>query len=97
MEKFYEMQQDENGIVGPEGPGWPRISPMVPVAVREHFLDHKAQPDKSGTLFPQARTPRPIPLGHRLPRAETKLEDSSGYMLVVADDGVFVFEAFGVE
>ena len=54
MEKFYEMQQDENGIVGPEGPGWPRISPMVPVAVREHFLDDKAQPDKSGTLFPQA-------------------------------------------
>ena len=37
-----------------EGPGWPRISPMVPVAVREHFLDDKAQPDKNGTLFPQA-------------------------------------------
>ena len=27
---------------------------MVPVAVREHFLDDKAQPDKNGTLFPQA-------------------------------------------
>ena len=26
---------------------------MVPVAVRDHFLDEKAQPDKSGTLFPQ--------------------------------------------
>ena len=27
-------QVEEGGIVGPEGPGWPRISPMVPVAVR---------------------------------------------------------------
>ena len=29
MEKFYQMQVEEGGIVGPEGPGWPRISPMV--------------------------------------------------------------------
>ena len=35
-------QVEEGGIVGPEGPGWPRISPMVPVAVRAHFLDGKA-------------------------------------------------------
>ena len=32
---------------------WPRISPLVPVAVRSHFLDEHAQPDKRGTLFPQ--------------------------------------------
>ena len=54
MEQFYQMQaEEEGGILGPEGPGWPRISPMVPVAVREHFLDEKAQPDNRGTLFPQ--------------------------------------------
>jgi hypothetical protein len=60
MEKFYQMQIEEGGIVGPEGPGWPRISPMVPVAVREHFLDDNAQPARDeaggvtkGELFPQ--------------------------------------------
>ena len=53
-------QVEEGGIVGPEGPGWPRISPMVPVAVRAHFLDGKAQPAtgagggvQEGELFPQ--------------------------------------------
>lgn len=53
MEQFYRMQLEAGGIVGPEGPGWPRISPMVPVAVRAHFLDEHARPDMRGTLFPR--------------------------------------------
>jgi hypothetical protein len=39
MEKFYQMQVGKGGIVGPEGPGWPRISPMVP----EHDLVNPRQ------------------------------------------------------
>ena len=53
MESFYEMQQSVGGIVGPEGPGWPRLGPMVPAAVREHFIDEHALPAPSGELFPR--------------------------------------------
>jgi hypothetical protein len=53
MESFYKMQQQVGGIVGPEGPGWPRLGPMVPAAVREHFIDEHALPAPSGELFPR--------------------------------------------
>lgn len=47
------MQQKMGGIVGPEGPGWPRLGPMVPAAVREHFIDEYSLPAPTGELFPR--------------------------------------------
>eukprot|EP01052_Picozoa_sp_SAG31_P005231 SAG31_NODE_227_length_19818_cov_6.503271_8_plen_114_part_00 len=57
------MRQIElGGIVGPEGPGWPRLdlaSPSrsglvyVPEIVRQHFLDERAETAPDCTRWPQ--------------------------------------------
>ena len=62
METFYRMQKELGGIMGPEGPGWPRFDHrapnrcgmvQVPRMVREVFLDKHAEPDATGQLWPQ--------------------------------------------
>jgi hypothetical protein len=55
MEAFYQSQIDAGGIIGPEGPGWPRMGPMVPEAVRDHFIDEASLPAPAydGKLFPR--------------------------------------------
>jgi hypothetical protein len=62
MEKFYQMQYETGGILGPEGPGWSRLDysapnragfNAVPVPVRELFIDEHAQPSSDGRLWPQ--------------------------------------------
>ena len=48
VESFFQMQRDAGGIVGPEGPGWPRLQPVgndgvqftsLPPSIAEDFLD----------------------------------------------------------
>ena len=62
MEKFYQMQQSLGGIVGPEGPGWPRLDfdapnrcgfTFLPEMVREEFVDEHAEPSPDGRMWPQ--------------------------------------------
>jgi hypothetical protein len=62
MQSFYRMQMEMGGIVGPEGPGWPRLDysapnrcglVYLPEMVREHFLDAMAEPTPDGNLWPQ--------------------------------------------
>ena len=62
MEKFYQMQQSLGGIVGPEGPGWPRLDfdapnrcgfVFLPEMVREEFVDEHAEPSPDGRMWPQ--------------------------------------------
>ena len=48
VENFFQMQRDAGGVVGPEGPGWPRLSPVgnngvkltsMPPSIRDMYLD----------------------------------------------------------
>ncbi|MDE0694017.1 MAG: phytanoyl-CoA dioxygenase family protein [Gammaproteobacteria bacterium] len=59
VEEFFRYQRDNGGPVGPEGPGWPRLSPagnggvrltMLPDTIRDHFLDDANTTD-DGTLW----------------------------------------------
>ena len=63
VESFYQMQRDAGGVIGPEGEGWPRLSPTpdgngvtltnLPTYIREHFLDTaKITPDGTFWLEP---------------------------------------------
>jgi hypothetical protein len=55
VEKFFRTQRDAGGVVGPEGPGWPRLSPVgndgvtltsLPLPISEMFLaDAETTPD----------------------------------------------------
>ena len=62
MESFYRMQQDRGGIIGPEGPGWPRLDPespnrssvnQIPKMVQDLFMDEHARPSADGRLWPR--------------------------------------------
>ena len=62
MEKFYRMQQERGGIIGPEGPGWPRLDPespnrssvkQIPKMVQDLFMDEHARPSADGRLWPR--------------------------------------------
>ena len=48
VEKFFRMQRDSGGVIGPEGPGWLRLSPVgndgvkltgMPPSIRDLFLE----------------------------------------------------------
>ncbi len=65
VERFFRMQLDKGGPIGPEGPGWPRLIPRgedgvglnyMPDEVRNKFTEGAAYtPD--GTMWPK---PTPI-------------------------------------
>ncbi len=53
VERFFQTQRDAGGVVGPEGPGWPRLSRVgddgvaltpMPPAIRARFLDEDGVP-----------------------------------------------------
>ncbi|MEM7363632.1 MAG: hypothetical protein AAF525_06375 [Pseudomonadota bacterium] len=60
VESFYQMQRDAGGVIGPEGEGWPRLSPTpdgngvtltnLPTYIRDHFLD-TAETTPDGTIW----------------------------------------------
>ncbi|MYE22511.1 MAG: hypothetical protein F4Y01_00925 [Gammaproteobacteria bacterium] len=59
VEEFFRYQRDNGGPVGPEGPGWPRLSPagnggvrltMLPDTIRDHFLTDATTTD-DGALW----------------------------------------------
>ena len=65
VERFFRMQRQAGGPIGPEGPGWPRLVPVgensvglnyFPDAIRNKCTDG-AQYTSDGTLWPK---PTPI-------------------------------------
>ncbi len=62
VEKFFRMQYETNGHVGPEGPGWPRLNHeapnrcglvYLPEAVRDQFLDETSECTPDGKRWPR--------------------------------------------
>ncbi len=62
IEKFFRMQRDTNGSLGPEGPGWPRLDHdcpnrcglvYLPEAVRDQFLDENSECTPDGKRWPR--------------------------------------------
>ena len=64
-EKFFQAQRAAGGPIGPEGPGWPRVSPfadpsrgfymnLFPDPIREAFPQN-AERNADGRLVPEAR------------------------------------------
>ncbi len=48
VENFFKKQRDAGGVIGPEGPGWPRLAPLgngsvgmvpMPDEIRDQFMD----------------------------------------------------------
>ena len=61
-EKFFQWQREQNGCIGPEGPGWPRLNyeapnhcghVYLPAAVREQFLDETSESTPDGQRWPR--------------------------------------------
>lgn len=61
-ERFFRWQRAENGCIGPEGPGWPRLNHdapnrcglvYLPAAVREQFLDADSESTPDGVRWPR--------------------------------------------
>ncbi len=62
VEKFFQMQRDENNCLGPEGPCWPRLnheSPnhcglvYLPEQVRNQFIDEDSERTPDGKQWPR--------------------------------------------
>ena len=62
VEKFFRMQRDTTGCLGPEGPGWPRLEHdcpnrcglvYLPQAVRDQFLDEDSECTPDGKRWPR--------------------------------------------
>ncbi len=62
VERFFRMQRDTNGHLGPEGPGWPRLDHdcpnrcglvYLPDAVCEQFLDESSECTPDGKRWPR--------------------------------------------
>ena len=62
VEKFFRMQRDTNGHLGPEGPGWPRLNHdcpnrcglvYLPEAVRDQFIDETSECTPDGKRWPR--------------------------------------------
>ncbi len=87
VEEFFRMQRDQGGVIGPEGPGWPRLKPVgdggvamnhLPDAIRDLYQEG-ADYTPDGTLWPQ---PTPILLDegdavitlHAIPHCGTRNE-----------------------
>lgn len=61
-ERFFRWQRAQNGCIGPEGPGWPRLNHdapnrcglvYLPTAVREQFLDASSESTPDGVRWPR--------------------------------------------
>lgn len=61
-QKFFRWQYAQNGCVGPEGPGWPRLNfeapngcghVYLPQAIREKFLDETSDSTPDGKSWPR--------------------------------------------
>ena len=61
-ERFFQWQRAQNGCIGPEGPGWPRLNydapnhcghVYLPEAVREQFLDETSESTPDGQRWPR--------------------------------------------
>ena len=75
MEEFYRMQRDRGGILGPEGPAWPRLDHdapnrcglvYLPAAVREQFLGSRPVRHADGSVVQMG--PECTPDGKAWPR-----------------------------
>jgi hypothetical protein len=62
VERFFRMQRDTNGHLGPEGPGWPRLNHdcpnrcglvYLPEAVRDEFIDEDSECTPDGKRWPR--------------------------------------------
>lgn len=62
VERFFRQQYEENGCVGVEGPGWPRLDHDVPnrcglvylpEAVRNEFIDDTSESTPDGKKWPR--------------------------------------------
>ncbi len=62
VEKFFRWQREQNGHLGPEGPGWPRLDHdcpnrcgliYLPDAVREKFIDETSECTPDGKKWPR--------------------------------------------
>ena len=61
-EKFFQWQRSVNGHIGPEGPGWPRLTytapngcghVYLPEAVRNKFIDETSETTPDGRKWPR--------------------------------------------
>ena len=61
-ERFFRWQRAQNGCIGPEGPGWPRLNHdapnrcglvYLPEAVRDQFLDDTSECTPDGVRWPR--------------------------------------------
>jgi hypothetical protein len=61
-QEFFRWQRAQNGHIGPEGPGWPRLNHDVPnrcglvylpEMVRDQFIDESAQQTPDGVYWPK--------------------------------------------
>ena len=62
MEKFFRMQYETNGHLGPEGPEWPRLNYdcpnrcgmiYVPQSVQDQFIDETSESTPDGKKWPR--------------------------------------------
>ncbi len=62
MEKFFRMQYETNGRLGPEGPEWPRLNydcpnrcgmVYVPQSVQDQFIDETSESTPDGKKWPR--------------------------------------------
>ncbi|MEC9252626.1 MAG: hypothetical protein VX697_06505 [Pseudomonadota bacterium] len=62
MEKFFRMQYETNGRLGPEGPEWPRLNydcpnrcgmVYVPQSVQDQFIDKTSESTPDGKKWPR--------------------------------------------
>ena len=62
MEKFFRMQYETNGHLGPEGPEWPRLNydcpnrcgmNYVPQSVQDQFIDETSESTPDGKKWPR--------------------------------------------
>ena len=87
VQDFFRMQRASGGVIGPEGPGWPRLRPAgdggvamnhLPGAVLDHYADD-AERTPDGSIWPK---PTPILLAegdavitlHAIPHCGTRNE-----------------------
>ena len=88
VERFFQMQRDAGGVVGPEGPGWPRLSPAgkdgvaltsMPHSIREQFTDDDGVPVPTPILLDEGDA---VVTLHACPHAATVNEGADPRMNV---------------